>query len=600
MTIWRAKAAVAGAMGLSLAALGYPALSQDRPESLLPPGFSDPVPPDPQPNRPAEGTPQPQASRTAAPMVQPLPGVPGPGGPAPSSSPTPSPTPTATPTPVDPALLAEYELPSYARRPLDFIGVAGVEGVAPDAWGGADGAFLEVLMRRLNAPIASRWLSIALRRTLMATTETPRNVNGADWAAERAWLLIRMGESVAARAVVQSVDIENYTHKMLQIAMQAALATGDPAAMCGYVGNGQATLAEGGWVLAAAICDGLKGEPRAATRLIDQRRRRMGNSIDLLLAEKVVGAGSSGRRAVTIEWDTIEQLTAWRYGLAAATGVEIPDRLLSTVGPQVTCWRALSPVLAASVRAGAAEQAAARGVISNAALVDLYGIVEQDADDAAATPLGVARDLRDAYVANGAGARMAAMRRLWDEPTNGMARHARQVLTARAAAAITPDPALAADAGRLIGSMLTAGLDLPALRWAPAVARGSLGWALLATANPSPRGGVSARDVRDFAGQNESAGRMLAAGLAGLGRIDAGLAEEVGVDLTPNRWSRALAFAASRNQPGTVLLLSAVGMQSNGWAGVPPGVLYHVTAALRQVGMEGEARMIAAEAVSRL
>ena len=592
MSRWRVGAAM-GALGLSLALLGYPAFSQNSPESLLPPGFSDPVPPDPQPTRPVDGGPQPQ--RTGGAIVQPLPATPSPG-----ASTSASPTPTATPTPVDPALLAEYELPSYARRPLDYVGVGSVAGVGADAWGGADGRFLEAMMRRLDAPIASRWLSIALRRALMASTQTPREVNGADWAAERAWLLIRMGEAVGARAVVQSVDIENYTPKMLQVAMQAALATGDPAAMCGYVEQGRAALAEGGWALAAAICQALEGAPREATRLIDQRRRRMGNSIDLLLAEKVVGAGSSGRRAVTIEWDMVEQLTAWRYGLAAATGTEIPDRLLGTVGPQVAGWRALSPMIPASLRAGAAEQAAARGVLSSAALIDLYGMVEQDSDDAAATPLGVARDLRDAYVANSAGARVAAMRKLWNEPREGAGRHARQVLTARAAAGIAPSAAHAEDAARLIGSMLTAGLDLPALRWAPVVERGGRGWALLAAANPSPRGGVAEGDVRTFAAENPEAGRMLAAGLAGLGRLDGGVATDLGVDLTPNRWSRALSFAASRDQPGTVLLLAAAGMQSNGWAGVPPAVLYHVADALTRVGMAGEARMIVAEAVSRL
>lgn len=592
MITWRVSAAGAATLALALAAI--PVLGQDSPESLLPPGFDQPVAPEPQPSRAPDGAPQPRPTQGGA-IVQPLPPTPGA-----SVSATPSPTPTATPTPVDPALLAEYELPSYARRSLDTVGVGAVAGVAPDAWGRANGVFLEALMRRLDAPVASRWLSIALRRHLMAETFTPRSVNGSDWAAERAWLLIRMGEAAPARAVVQSVDAENFTPKMLQIAMQAALATGDPAAVCPVADRGRATLDEGGWALAQAICGALAGNAREATRQIDQRRRRLGNSIDLLLAEKVVGAGSSGRRAVTIEWDMVEQLTAWRYGLAAATGVEIPERLLTTVGPQVAGWRATSPVLSASARAVAAEQAAACGVLSSAALVDLYGVVEQGSDEADATPLGVARDLRDAYVANDAGARVAAMRKLWDEPDDGVRRHARQVLTARAAAAIAPNAALAADAGRLIGSMLAAGLDLPALRWAPVVERGSLGWALLATANPSPRGGVSAGDVRTFAGSNEAAGRMLAAGLAGLGRVDPGLAEELGVDIAPNRWSQAIRFAASRGQAGTVVLLAALGMQSNGWAGVPPGVLYHSVAALREVGLVGEARMIAAEAVSRL
>src|SRR3546814_19132242 len=52
------------------------------------------------------------------------------------------------------------------------------------------------------------------------------------FAAERAWLLIRMGEPVVARSLIQDVDTGNYTPKLLQVAMQAALATGDPAGLC--------------------------------------------------------------------------------------------------------------------------------------------------------------------------------------------------------------------------------------------------------------------------------------------------------------------------------------------------------------------------------
>jgi hypothetical protein len=41
-------------------------------------------------------------------------------------------------------------------------------------------------------------------------------------------------------------------------------------------------------------------------------------------------------------------------------------------------------------------------------------------------------------------------------------------------------------------------------------------------------------------------------------------------------------------------------MQTGGWIGVPPEHLYHVLSALRRVGLEYEARMIAAEALARL
>ena len=63
--------------------------------------------------------------------------------------------------------------------------------------------------------------------------------------------------------------------------------------------------------------------------------------------------------------------------------------------------------------------------------------------------------------------------------------------------------------------------------------------------------------------------------------------------------ARAIDRAASTEQAGTVVLLAAVGMQTPAWSGVPAEALYHAVAALRAVGMDGEARMIAAEAIAR-
>ena len=67
-----------------------------------------------------------------------------------------------------------------------------------------------------------------------------------------------------------------------------------------------------------------------------------------------------------------------------------------------------------------------------------------------------------------------------------------------------------------------------------------------------------------------------------------------------NAWTRALDRAAAEGQSGTVLLLAAVGMQTGDWAGVPPAALYRIIGALRAVGLTGEARMIAVEALTRL
>ena len=96
---------------------------------------------------------------------------------------------------------------------------------------------------------------------------------------------------------------------------------------------------------------------------------------------------------------------------------------------------------------------------------------------------------------------------------------------------------------------------------------------------------------------------MLAA-LAGLGRISAAdassLAESYAVPLgRTTSWTRALDRAAGSGQAATVVLLAAAGMQTREWRYVPPEALYHIVSAFRRVGLEPEARMIAAEALAR-
>lgn len=595
MKISRNGAAL-GAIAVLLASAGIPALGQDSPESLLPPGFDEPVP---------TTAPQPAPQPSARPAQAPPSGV----GfmPLTDASPTPSPTPTATPTPLSAAELAKYELPASARRSLYRIGAIDSAGdsIAPAAFGNADGRFLETLMRRTEAPIASRWLSIALRRALLSEVDTPANVNGADFAAERAWLLLRMGEANAARDVVQAVDVQDYTPKLFQVAMQASLAAADPAGLCPMVEGAQRLSRDRGWAMARAMCAGLAGEPGKAGPLIDAvRRRGTGDQIDVLLAEKVLGTGAQGRRAVTIEWEGTDALSAWRYGLAVASAVDVPERLIAGAGPQVRYWHALAPMVGPRARAAAAELAGAQGVFSSQGLVDLYGEIEET-EESSTAEVAVARDLRTAYVAASYVDRVAAMKTLWDEPKSARGRYGRLVLTARAAARIVPDAAYQEEGARLIASMLTAGRDLAAVRWREAMGRGNDGWAMIALADPAQRrvlyGDVDA--YRNAADTRKA--QMLFAGLAGLGRLDAndinrlaeGLDVRVGAD---NGWTRAIDIAATRNQPGTVLLLAAVAMQTRSWQGVPPEAVFHITAALRRTGMEGYARMIAAEAIARL
>ena len=604
-----ASGTVAAALlaAVTLAAAGPALGQQDSPTSILPPGFDQPAPaPAATPAAPPNAD-QPPAPRTAAPPRGTSPDVSTLGtGASASGLPVPGATPTPS-APPDPLALSRYVTPDFARRSLTAVGaLAGDGSLAADAWGDADGMFVEQLMRRLHGPLLSRWMEMGLRNALLSRADTPRRINGPDFAAERAWLLLRMGEAPAARAMVQSVDPENYTPKLYQVAMQAALATGDAGALCPLVEGAQIADPENGWIAAKAICTGLAGLPRRAQPLLQQASRQgVIGGIDLALAQKVTNAGGSGGQDVTVEWAGVSRLTPWRYGMAMAARVPIPAAMYDGLSPAVQFWLATAPSIAPQLRADAAERAAIAGVLSSDALADLYASIPSDADDALA-PLGVARDLGQATAGGDLATRLTSLTTLWNEPTTADGRYGRLILTARAAMRI-PVGAENADGDRLVASMLAAGLDLPALRWRGHVASGGLGWALLTLADPRA-GIVPYGTIGDYAPADDANGRrkqMFFAAMAGLGRLNAADIERGAQALdvrvgAENSWTRALNRAALQRQPATVLLLSAVGMQTPSWRGVSPEALYHILAALRAAGLDGNARMVAAEALTRL
>jgi hypothetical protein len=172
-----------------------------------------------------------------------------------------------------------------------------------------------------------------------------------------------------ARMLVQSIDVDQFTPKMFaDRRCQTALANADPAALCPLVEPGSKTSDEPVWPLAEAMCASLSGEPGKAASLIEQaRRRRKSDAIDVDLAEKLVGAGANSRRAVTIEWDDVDRLNSWRFGLAAATGMDIPAPLMQRAGAHVLAWQARAPMIPIEQRLAAIQAAASLGVFSSSA-----------------------------------------------------------------------------------------------------------------------------------------------------------------------------------------------------------------------------------------
>ncbi len=593
----------------------------DGQESILPPGFGDPAPPSQPKAQPKQApAPTPKQNPDSGTGSNPLSGRPSP----PSSGTRPPisgaggaiPEQPGTLPPKDPLTddLAppppRYDLPSGSRRSLDRIGPLTLEdgGMTPDAFGASNGAYLRIILQKTRAPFVSRWGSILLRRALLSGVDTPPNINGADWAAERSWMLLRMGEAQGARMLMQSVDPDKASARYIEVMLQTAMANADPGALCPYNNAARGKSSDSGWEMGRAMCAALSGEPGTAGVTLDRVRRNKGASrIDVVLAEKVVGAGVNARRSVEVKWDDVNRLTAWRFGLATATGVAIPETLYATAGDNVRSWQAMAPMIDLDDRVSAARTAASMGVLSNRAYVDLLSAAsEADGRTPAVTEL--AANLRSAYSGATGADRMTGLNAIWAAADTGENGFAAYVLTARA---VTGLP-VSADQGDqqydILKSLFAGGFDTAAVQWVPITSVGSKAWGLLAVGSPRPLSGVSASAISDYSGDDNSENylstKLLIAGLAGLGRLDAGELSEAADDFDlklsgETRWSRAINAAADRGEQGTVALLAATGMQGRGWDRMNPVHLFHIVSALRKVGLPSEARMIAAEAVSR-
>jgi len=611
-------------------------------ESLLPPGFDNPAPARPAPQRtgvpaPARSaattparSPQASAETTSAPVgastpvVQPLPGQAAGSAPGPVSY-AGGVSDQALLDSIDPALLAKlidsarpkFDIPPAGQRSLDVVGVVAESdgGLPVNSTHFVNGNFVEGVLAKTNGRFVSRWGHILARRVLASRLATPVGMNGADWAAARAQLLLRMGEADLARSMVQSVDSGNFTRSLEDAAMGSFLATADPVGLCPITALTAARRPGWDWDLVRSICSAFSDEGSTAMSQLDRALRRgAGAKIDILLAQKFAGAATNARRAVKIEWDGVEALTPWSIGLSFATGLEPPQQLREKAGASYSLLAARAPMLPLASRAQAADVAAARGQLSARAMVDLYSELYalregEEADEQSNDWSSRAEKLRAAYTAASATDRVDAIRSVWGDAEDPDRAYAGLVMTAYAAARVVPAEPLADQAAPLISSMLAAGLDRNALKWAPWCPVGSEAWGLLVLANPGRASNVGAEALRSFRDGDDSAdtirSRFLLAGLMGLERIDAGAARDVagtlGVDFNrQTRWTRAISDAAASGNPALVGMLAAFGMQSDRWDKMTPLHLYHIVSALHRVGLDAEARMIAAEAVSRV
>lgn len=501
------------------------------------------------------------------------------------------------------ALVDPFAAPASGRD-ITVIGpltpAAGGYGVG--TFRGSRGRFLAGLANRIDAPIASRWASIMLARALLSESAAPASIVAADWVAARTWLLVRMGEIDGAKRLVDSVPVDRYSPALYRVAGQAALAAADIYGLCPIAGNGRLLSKDPLWELAIGMCAALQGDDLTAARVFDglaEDGTRV-DAFDVRLGERIATIAGGAGRAAIIDWNEAPGLTPFRYAVATASGVSVPAETLEALGPARFGWLVRNPGVDAEIRLGSLRQAAVIGTMSATEVASgVAALATGDGDERA-------RQLRTAFAGGSLNNRRDALKAIWaSDVSDGDARYGGLIEAATAAARLPINADSAEASADIIASLLAAGDTARALRWWPVADTASpavraRAWALLATGT----GGVPADtgdfdDWRSATGASERQAAMLVAGLAGMASDDTW--DDERDDLVPplnNSWSRAITAAAAGGRMGEVIILAATGLQG-GWADVPPAHLYHIVAALNRVGRGKEARLIAAEAVSR-
>lgn len=560
-----------------------PPAPSEAPTSLLPDVLEEvparePVRPPP----PAAPPPGPAALPGAAPAAS-----------APAAGPAAAPV---TPGPLPGAAPPELPGPSRPAASAGLVTEATV-GLAPDLFAGSDGRFLAALLNRLDGPLASRWGQIVVQRALLTEAAPPPGIHPGDWLAARVRALVALGAAADAHRMLLRVRRADYTPRLIVAAAHAALAAGDPIGLCAFVADGRAVSDDNpAFVLADGWCSALAGDPFSANQLFDAaRRRRLADPFDIQLAERVASTAAATRSAGNPVWREVDRLSAWRVGLAGATGTAIPPELAAAAPPAMRAWMVRLPRVPVEQRAALVPEAAAMGALSAAEAGRILAL------DAGAAPAGEAAarpggQLRAALEAPARAQRLAALRALLARvPEESAARHGWRVVAAEAAARVAPDPGLADEAPALVEAMLAAGFVGNARAWWPVAAEaGGDVAARVAGLLAGVDADVPAEPDRFARATTAHRGALLRAGLEGLGR-------QVEGDPVPrlaNGWTAAIDAALAAGRRGEALVLAATGMQGL-MADLPPDHFRRIVAALVAAGLRDEAGLMVAEAATR-
>jgi len=528
----------------------------------------------------------------------------------------PPPPAAVAPPPVAPAPASPVPggVEARALRPVDpaGAGVLGPQdgGLGPELWAGVGRPLAEALVGKLPMATPSRASTALARRLLLTAATPPQGAAAVDWLALRVERLTAGGLLDDAGALAALAPAGAADPALAFARAQIQLLSGEPAKACaagpGLLGRNPEASA----MKVMAFCRHLAGD-RAQVELYEGLLRESGHK-DPLFARLMTALERPGGPAI----DSFKGAAPVHFAMLRAAKRALPADSGETAPPLALRAIADTPSAPVKARLAAAERAEAMGALPADALRELYAAAP-GAGGAAAAWQAVQRETLPPLRAKAIAEALKAARK-----TGGYLTQAR--VHAPALREIEPTAELAwfaADAGRALAAAGAVGRAYDWLAVAQkaaspanpdaAVAVVTL-WPILAVADSKDRMPVNAQILSNWrAAQNaadpafrERAG-LLYAILEALGDAVpdadwAALAEGPLVEPAPAPTAlvdRGLTRAAGMRAVGAAATFALIGLGEHGPAGASPATVAAAAAALVQVGLAGEARALALEAL---
>lgn len=527
-------------------------------------------------------------------------------------------------------------LPSTVRAAgLEAADIAGIGiltaeagGLPATLWQGTD---METALAALAAlPVQARSPTVqALTRRLLVTAAPPPEggADGWDYIGLRADKLAAIGLLDDLLALADLLPLAEAPGPLQQRAAEAYVMAGDWSAACAIARRGVDSDQSGYWLRIVAAC-----------RLMDGNRPGAELALDILadtgapepfyraLMARLMDFSGSGGQAPLL-WPEAEKLTPLTLGLALRTGIVPPAAVMAAADPLAQTALAGAPALAPLTRLPLAEQAAARGALTPQRLRALLAALDSPADAGGGLPGPMARAalLQAAAAADDPAGRLNALSVYWAAARDAGLDAVAAAVSAPLAVAVAPAPDLVAWAPDAVRMLALAGQPQAVTDWYQMVrAHAQAGdtpmadrlldiWALAVVVDDAQAVPFSDR-ILDLWYQTRSGRADTGRGdrallffsvLEGLGYVVPPMVWEqlgaLGVDiLAPSpagaEWN-ALVTAASGGMIGETIAHALALLGPDGVLGAPPEALRSVLESLRAVGLDREARMLAAEAL---